>query len=194
MTAFAWHGLALRGAWFAHKAHPVSVIAAVACLVAPLAWWGGVQRARQHHDALTVQLAQLRQDLARPLASAVPRVDANEQNWRVLMNTLTPASALESPVRGVLDIARRAELEVLRADYRYECQPVKWVCAYRIELPLSGDYPALRWYAEQVLASWPQVSLDELQFRRDAVDESEVHVQMVFTVHLRGAGTPGAAP
>ena len=190
MTARSRSAMWLWCRWTLARVHPGFWVSAVLAGVALWSWAVWLPLLQEQAQVERGEIEDLRARLARSPVRPVEPLDVGERNWQLWYATLTPARSVEDPVRILWSTAQQAGLEVLRADYRHQCGAVAWLCAYRIEVPINGSYRALRWFAEQSLARLPQLSLDELEFKRDGVSDDELQARMVFTLHLRDTRWP----
>jgi hypothetical protein len=51
-------------------------------------------------------------------------------------------------------------------------------------MPVQGSYGALRWFAEQAMASMPYASLDEVVLKRDGVASDELEGKLQLTLFV----------
>ena len=55
---------------------------------------------------------------------------------------------------------------------------------YQVQLPVRGSYAQIRTFLEAALAEIPVMSLDQVSFRRKAVNETAVEAEIILTLHL----------
>lgn len=56
---------------------------------------------------------------------------------------------------------------------------------YRIIVPAIATYPNLKQFLAEALAQMPSLALDQISLQRHAVADSQVEVQLQFTLYLR---------
>jgi Tfp pilus assembly protein PilO len=83
------------------------------------------------------------------------------------------------------EIGRAHGVALQQADYRASEGRDRQIGQYRISVPSVTTYPQLKSFLADVLASLPNVSLDQLSLQRHAPAETTIEVQMQFTVYLR---------
>jgi Tfp pilus assembly protein PilO len=83
------------------------------------------------------------------------------------------------------EIGRTHGVALQQADYSANEDRGRQIGQYRLSAPLVTTYPQLKSFLADVLASLPNVSLDQLSLQRHAPAETKIEVQMQFTVYLR---------
>lgn len=102
-----------------------------------------------------------------------------------LYRTLPGDDALSGLLSKLDEIGRAHGVALQQADYRAADDRGRQIGQYRISVPSITTYPQLKGFLAEVLATLPNVSLDQLSLRRRAPAESAIEVQMQFTVYLR---------
>jgi Type II secretion system (T2SS), protein M subtype b len=72
-----------------------------------------------------------------------------------------------------------------QADYRAVEERGARLGQYRIVVPATATYPRLKQFLAETLAQMPSLSLDQINLQRRAVADSQVDVQLQFTLYLR---------
>jgi hypothetical protein len=72
-----------------------------------------------------------------------------------------------------------------QADYRAVEERGAHLGQYRIVVPATATYPRLKQFLAETLAQMPSLSLDQINLQRRAVVDSQVEVQLQFTLYLR---------
>jgi hypothetical protein len=170
---------------------------AVACLSAVAAVLYGHVIPHAHS---TLQRAQA--DLAEATAHARalrqrPAPAASDDTGRVQQ-----ASALVQAAPGTTAIVARMSalaqaqgLALPQADYQYEANRTVQLVHVQVTQPLRSSYPGIRRYAEAVLRSTPNASLDHIQVRRDAIAQADVEARLKWSLWLPlQAAQPGGTP
>lgn len=80
------------------------------------------------------------------------------------------------------EIARQYRIELGRGEYRLDRDPEGGFSYYRITLPVTGPYSALRPYMETLLAEWPGMALEQVSFSRGHAGENETEAVLRFAI------------
>lgn len=89
----------------------------------------------------------------------------------------------------VYAIAEASGLEFKQAEYHLEDKDHPKV-EYKISFPVQGDYGRVRYFVSRVLAEHPAISLDQISFQRDKVNDPVLKTDIRLTLFLR----PEVAP
>jgi hypothetical protein len=81
-------------------------------------------------------------------------------------------------------LARASKLDLQQAEYRLEAGGPA-LAAYRVTLPIRGDYPQIREFVGAVLKNMPTASVDALRFERKTTVDSQLEAQVRLTLHFR---------
>jgi len=109
------------------------------------------------------------------------------EELRRFYNLFPPAGALTAELERLHRMARAARLELAQGEYRLERRPAG-LWAYRVTLPVRGNYPEVRNFISAVLKDMPSVSIDALRFDRKKADEAQVDAQIRLTLYARPSG------
>ena len=120
-------------------------------------------------------------------ASADPRADRLLQ----FQNLFPPVNALSDELERLYAAARDADLQLRQAEYRLEGRG-SGLNAYRITLPVHGNYLQVRRFIDTVLRDMPITSVDGLRFERKKAAEAELDAEVRLTIHFRPAEGGGA--
>ena len=126
---------------------------------------------------------------ARPSAAAGTSVSvqpvAHSTNPLAELHSRFPAlETLPSQVERIHRIARSTGLQLQQGDYRLEVPPAGLV-AYRVSLPVRGEYRALRSFIGAVLKEMPVAAVDRLRFERKKPGDSQLEAQIQLTLFFR---------
>jgi hypothetical protein len=58
---------------------------------------------------------------------------------------------------------------------------------YQINLPVTGNYPAVRAFVAEALEREPSLALDGMRLTRERMDSGEIEAELRFTLYLGGA-------
>lgn len=94
------------------------------------------------------------------------------------LNTLT------AQVERLHRIGRNSGLQLQQADYRLEVPPAGLV-AYRVSLPVRGEYKALRTFVGAVLKEMPVAAVDRVRFERKKPGDTQLEAQIQLTLFFR---------
>lgn len=191
---------ALRGAWLQcqlriRQVNPLTLLSGLAMLAAVVAWaiWLPQQRAALDNDRR--ELAQLRQHAAALTAAAPkPALTLNQQRVSNFYAALGDSRYAEQQLKTLFAIAAKNNLKLNQADYRNTLDRNSGVTAYQIDLPVTGPYPDIRLFCEQVLRAIPFASLDQISFKRQTVNAGSLDARVVLTVYLTQPAPAGELP
>jgi type II secretion system (T2SS) protein M len=98
-----------------------------------------------------------------------------------------PSTDLAGELERLHRLARSSGLELAQGEYRLERRPAG-LWAYRITLPVRGNYPQLRQFLRGLLKDMPIASLDSVRFERKKAAETQLEAQLRVTLHVRPPG------
>jgi hypothetical protein len=135
-----------------------------------------------------------------------------QQTWRTSDGAapIVPPSVLQQRVNGFYDalgetryaeqqiktlfaIAGKTGLSLSLADYKFAGDRNGRYQTYQIVLPVKGSYSAIRQFCEQTLLAIPFASLDEMNFKRDAIVNRTLEAKLHFTLYLADMHPAGGA-
>ncbi len=140
---------------------------------------------------MEARLEDTRAEAARPRnATGVPTTQATRvADPATQLSELYGAFPGDDALPGLLaklnEIGRAHGVALQQADYRANEDRGRQIGQYRISVPSVTTYPQLKGFLADVLATLPNVSLDQLSLQRHAPAETTIEVQMQFTVYLR---------
>jgi len=145
-------------------------------------------------DAATQQtaLVNAQRTLASPeVVPAAPPTSAAESRLGAFYATLAPTSDAEQHIKTLFAIADHQHLPLNLADYKMAANADGHYQSYQLQFPLSGSYGAIRQFCEQLLREMPFASLDEISFKRDAINSPKLDAKLRITLYL--VNTPESA-
>lgn len=174
--------LALRRFGWGHAA------AALLALLALSAWLGLLPYARHELAAQQQRLEEVRA-AARTAgqAEAAPARSTNDERLAAFYEALGERRHAEQQVRTLFAVAQHTQLSLSQAEYRLAGDRNGRFHTYQVTLPVKGGYGAIRQFCEQVLLAVPFASLDQMNFKRDAIGKNVVEAQLHFTLYLGDA-------
>jgi hypothetical protein len=190
MTELAWRVWLVRAQLRFQKANPVVMaMVLMACLLV-VVLTGVMPELERSVLRERLAVAELRMKLKQaPIAQEPAPESVSDQNLSAFRDTLGDGRHLEQPVGALFAIAQSVGLELLQAQYKLQCNRASEACIYRVDLPVNGQYGAVRWFAEQAMATLPYASLDEVRFKREDVQDDTLEARLVFSLHVT---TPAA--
>lgn len=84
----------------------------------------------------------------------------------------------------VYAIAEASGLGFKQAEYHLEDKDNSRM-EYRITFPVQGDYGRVRYFVSRVLAEYPAISLDQINFQRGKINDPELKAEIRLTLFLR---------
>jgi len=118
---------------------------------------------------------------ARPVA-----LDSRAEQLERFYALFPPVERLGGELERLYGLARASGLDLLQGEYRVEKRPAGLI-AYRITLPVRGNYSQVRSFAGAVLTKMPVASIDGLRFERKKSADAQLDAQFRITVHFRPA-------
>jgi hypothetical protein len=163
-------------------------IAGLLCAVAAAIWLWAVpylhERAKIQHQAL-VHAQQALQTAAQPAPPPAPAPAV--QHLAAFYEVLGEAGYAEQQVKTLFALAAKTGLTLNQAEYKLAQDKNGRYQTYQILLPLKGDYQSIRQFCEQTLLAIPFASLDEINFKRDAIASHALEAKLHFTLYLNSA-------
>jgi len=71
-------------------------------------------------------------------------------------------------------------------DYRYTALSDSRLVGHEMSLPLTGNYAQIRAFAESALASFPDMSLDQLRLTRKRIGDAQMEAELKITFYRPG--------
>jgi hypothetical protein len=162
----------------------VAGILGIGLLLACAAFWGSALKPAQ--DELAAQRAALERLRARTPVQPVAGANRAEE-LRRFYNLFPSAARLTAELERLHGLARGARLELAQGEYRLERRPAG-LWAYRVTLPVRGNYGQVRNFISAVLKDMPGASIDALRFDRKKADDAQLEAQLRLTLYARPSG------
>jgi hypothetical protein len=136
------------------------------------------------------------QDIANKPAASKRRV-TQASTAPQLLDSLPLGSQRGADLARLIEISRRTEVELTRADYSIEKLSASNdpgaqadnVSQWRLQLPVRGNYAQLRRFIAELLNSIPHAALDGLQIDRPDTQQPWLETTLRVTLYYRGDGT-----
>jgi hypothetical protein len=167
------------------RIHPLAGLAVISLCLAALGGWVWVPQMQTQVMVQRLAVAKARDALKQGVAeAAAPQVPPAQQNMSKFMDTLGDPRHTEQQIKTMLAMAQDTGLELTQAEYKLTCDKASNTCAYRILLPLKGSYGVIRRFSEYLLQAIPFASIDEMNFKREAIADDSVDARLKLTLYL----------
>lgn len=169
-------------------------MACLLCAIGACAWLWGVphMRAQLEADQQALVHAQRLLQSSQSTPSSAPR-SAAEDNLARFYDALGDRRYSEQQVKTLFAVARKTNLVLSQAEYRWSTDKNGRYWTYQILLPVKGSYGAIRQFCEQTLLAVPFASLDDINFKREAIASGTLEAKLRFTLYL-GDGPSATIP
>ncbi len=135
----------------------------------------------------------------RPIAQAAPAVlvmaapkppSTPAQNLALFYDVLGEQRYAEQQVGTLFALAAKAGLSLSRGEYKAAYDQASRVHTYQVLLPVKGPYQSIWQFSLQALRAVPFASLDEINFKRDSINDTALEARLRLTFYLKA--TDGA--
>ena len=172
----------------------VNAFSACALTLGLMGWLWVIPQLRTDVATQQLALATAQTSLASPeVVAATPPKSATENHLDAFYATLAPTADAEQQIKAIFAIANHQNLPLNLADYKMTSNLDGRYQSYQLQFPLSGSYAAIRQFCEQLLLDMPFASLDEISFKRDAINSPKLDTKLRITLYLTDK-TPVALP
>jgi hypothetical protein len=141
------------------------------------------QGAAQQVELVRAQKALLAAASA-PVAAPLSLVDQRVEKFYEVLGERRYA---EQQIKTLFAVAAKTGLNLSQGEYKAGFDKNSDTHTYQILLPVKGAYPAIRQFCEKMLMVIPFASLDEMNFKRDAIGGDVLDAKLRFTLYLAGA-------
>ena len=139
--------------------------------------------AEQEASAQRIALERLRARTPYQPVSTGGRADELRRFYQLF----PPAGELSEELERLHRLARSSGLDLAQGEYRLERRP-SGLWAYRVTLPVRGNYAQFRGFLGAVLKDMPIASIDALRFERKRAADQQLEAQVRVTLHARPSG------
>lgn len=156
------------------------------CLILKIgtAWWRGVPYMQKQNYLLEEQLTDLQaKRLQLNQTKPSPALDANAQRLHAFYELLGERKHLEQQVKTILYLANESGVSLKAGEYQLVENHAGKYFTYKIQLPVRGNYQQIRKFAEQVLLTVPFAAMDEISFKREAINGAVIESKIVFALY-----------
>ena len=127
----------------------------------------------QHDEA---HLKEVSRDVVR--TSPTGQLDAFYQKF--------PAeSEVPDTLEKMIKLAQKKGLNPKQASYRMVRNNPGELLSYQIALPIKGAYPSIMTYAFELLATIPNLSLDNVSFQRQKIGDDVIEATLKMTLYIK---------
>jgi hypothetical protein len=85
----------------------------------------------------------------------------------------------------IMKLADKSGLNIDHAAYESSKEQHAGLVRYNLNLPVQATYPQLRDFLTAVIATIPNIALDQLTFKRESVDNPSVDANINFVLFVR---------
>jgi hypothetical protein len=160
-------------------------IAILLLMLGSCSWLLAVPHLKKELAAQHVALQNAQKSLSiAPLTPPVAPIPQAEQRLQQFYDMLGESRYAEQQVKTLFAVAAKHGLTLNQAEYKFLSDKNGRFQTYSVLLPVHGQYAAIRPFCEQVLLAIPFASLDEVDFKREAVSNPILEAKLRFTLHL----------
>ncbi len=99
-----------------------------------------------------------------------------------------PSNHTAAPALGQLETLARAQgFELIRGQYSVVPIGGAALSRWQLILPIEADYPALRAFAATALEQMPNLTLDEIKFERERIEDTNLQAELRFSLFVGAA-------
>lgn len=174
--------LPLRAQLWLQRQNAGLLVAGLLCAVGMLLWLqlAIVHEQRAHEAAAAARNSRERQQQSDTVGVHAQALTAPDRFFSAL-GELSEAPRLLKPL---FSLADKTGVIIERGDYQLVTENAGGFHVYRASLPLSGSYPAVRAYCEQVLRAMPFASIDQLVLQREDAGEPVLKAKLALSLYL----------
>ena len=147
-------------------------------------YFSAVQPAQQRRDAARQKAIALQQRAAQARAAPGEKAMPLEQRLAAFYRNFPTEHEATDALGKIAAIARRDGLVLQQAEYKAERDKGGKLTRFQMSLPLKGEYPTIRRFLSDIHAELPTVSLEQVQFERRKVGDSQVEAQVRLVLYL----------
>lgn len=128
-----------------------------------------------------------RLDVTRAKANAGVRtfnLGDRQQELRAFLDSLPTERDVTDILASISVIAEASGVELKQAEYRLDNKNKPRI-EYGLFFPVQGGYANIRHFVSRVLADHPAISLDQINFQRDRINDSILKAEIRLTIFLQ---------
>ncbi|TBW07578.1 pilus assembly protein PilO [Azotobacter chroococcum subsp. isscasi] len=138
----------------------------------------------QAREALAAQIVAARERQARIERGIELPAQGPGQQLADFHRQLPAQPAASSAIDRIYAAARAHNLSLARGEYSLGIDPKTRLARYRILLPVRAGYPQLRRFLHSLLSEVPALVLEDVEFKRKAIHETELEARIRMTLYL----------
>ena len=146
-------------------------------------WWVPHLKHQRVDDQNQCQQLQARLDHW-PVRMDKEVLSLSEQHLHDFYASLGETHYAEEQVSTLISLANKNGLIMGQTDYKLAENKNGNFQTYIVNVPIKGQYAAIRHFCDQVLLAIPFASLDELNFKRAAISNPIIETRVRFTLFL----------
>jgi HAMP domain-containing protein len=94
-------------------------------------------------------------------------------------------STVPDTLEKMIKLAQKKGLNPKQAAYRIVRNNPGELLSYQISLPIKGAYPSIMTYAFELLASIPNLALDNVSFQRQKIGDNLIEATLKMTLYIK---------
>lgn len=94
-------------------------------------------------------------------------------------------SSVPDTLEEMIKLAQKKGLNPKQAAYRIVRNNPGELLSYQISLPIKGAYPSVMTYAFELLATVPNLSLDNVSFQRQKIGDNVIEATLKMTLYIK---------
>jgi len=156
----------------------------VLLLVCALVWWLAIEPLRSDTESLRVAAAHAQQRLVSKSSVATPPTASPQQQLDAFRHRFGDARTISSSLGRLQAIARQQGLRLDQAEFRFTGNAAEPVMRYTMELPIKGEYRALRRFTHAAMLELPGLAIEEVSLRRGDPKSPTLDARLRFVLFL----------
>jgi len=138
----------------------------------------------QTREVLAGQIVEARERLGRIARGVELPPQGPGQQLADFHRQLPAQPAATATIDRIYAAARAENLSLARGEYSLGIDPKTRLARYRILLPVRAGYPQLRRFLHRLLAEVPALVLEDVEFKRKDIHETELEARIRMTLYL----------
>ena len=110
-----------------------------------------------------------------------------QQHAANIVGSLPTPNDVPARLGSIVTVAAATGIELERGSYEFATASGDSIAQYQLTLPVTGSYPQVRQFIENVLATIPAIALDSMRLERDKVANQVIAADLKFSILLGGA-------
>jgi hypothetical protein len=135
---------------------------------------------------LKVEQAQLRRDIAKNQHRETQPAPTGEMQLKAFYGQLPSLNRSDEWLAKIYATAERQHIVLETGAYKLAGAETGNLQRYQITLPLKGSHVQIRHFLSDILTEVPALSLDDISFKRETIDQTAVNAVIKLTLYLGG--------